>query len=96
VAAGTSHVPSALRQSVFVSIVYRITGSVILHLPKLPLKNPTPRIAKIKRKSRQTIVTLLIAGNEESKALTINFIPLFLDTILRGRRARRARSALRD
>jgi hypothetical protein len=57
------------------------------HLKNVPLKNPTPKIAKINTKSPHTNITLNIAGRAESKALTTSFKPSFLLTIHKGHRA---------
>lgn len=51
---------------------------------------------KIKMKRRQTIVTLVIDGSEANRALTISFMPLFLEIILRGLKALKALSAFTD
>ena len=67
-----------------------------MQYPKAPLKKLTPTMAKINKNKKQTIVTFVIAGSEDSKALTINFIPWFLDIIRRGRRALSALKALTD
>ena len=53
-------------------------------------------IANIRRKRQQTIVTFVIDGKEESNAVTINFIPGFLEIIFKGLRARKALSAFKD
>ena len=47
-------------------------------------------------KRLQTIVTLVIDGSEDSRALTISFIPLFLEIIRSGLRALRALRAFTD
>jgi hypothetical protein len=79
-----------------VKISSRSASSSISQNPSLPLKELTPIIAKIRIKRLQTIVTLVIDGSEESKALTISFIPLFLEIIRRGRRALKALRAFTD
>ena len=53
-------------------------------------------IAKIRMKRTQTIVTLVMEGNEDSKALTISFIPWFLEIILKGLNALKALKAFTD
>jgi hypothetical protein len=63
---------------------------------KVPLKKLTPRIAKIKIKRPQTIVTFVIEGKEDNKAFTISFMPLFLEIILNGLSALRALNAFKD
>jgi 5S rRNA maturation endonuclease (ribonuclease M5) len=53
-------------------------------------------IAKINRKRQHTIVTFVIEGKEDKSAVTISFIPGFLEIILSGLRALSALKALRD
>lgn len=53
-------------------------------------------MAKIKRKRPQTIATFDIEGIDDRRALTISFIPLFLEIILSGRRALNALKAFTD
>lgn len=68
----------------------------MLQLPNVPLNEFTPMIAKIRMKRTQTIVTLVMEGNEDSKALTISFIPWFLEIILKGLNALKALKAFTD
>lgn len=53
-------------------------------------------MAKIKRNKQQTIVTLVIDGSEDNRAVTISFIPGLRDIILSGLRARKALKAFKD
>jgi len=53
-------------------------------------------MAKIKRNKQQTIVTFVIDGNEDNRAVTMSFIPGLREIILSGRRARRALKAFKD
>lgn len=52
-------------------------------------------IAKIKMKSKLTSMTLAIDGNDAKRAFTMSRMPSFLDIILRGLNALKARSAFK-
>lgn len=53
-------------------------------------------IAKIKRKRQHTIVTFVIDGRLLNNAVTISFMPGFLEIIFRGLSALKALNALSD
>lgn len=60
------------------------------------MKKFIPIIAKIRRKSKQTRITFVIAGIEARRALTTSLRPSFLAITLRGLRALKALKAFRD
>ena len=53
-------------------------------------------MAKMSRKRAHTMAIFVMFGIEARRALTINFIPLFLEIILSGRKALNALKALID
>ena len=53
-------------------------------------------MAKIKRKRQHTIVTFVMEGRLLNNAVTISFIPGFLEIIFRGLSALKALNALSD
>jgi hypothetical protein len=61
----------------------------------VPLKKFTPPIEKIRMNREHTSKTLVIEGRDAKRALTTNFMPSFLEIILRGLSALNALSALR-
>lgn len=93
---GTVQSPSKSSQSYLVITLASNSSSSNSHLPNAPLKKLTPTIANMRRNKKQTITTFDMAGSDESRAFTINFMPWFLEIILRGLSALKALRAFND
>lgn len=89
--------PPLCRQSAFVSTNYSmISFGMSMHRKNYPLKKLMPMIAKIIRKRVQTMITFVIAGIEDNRALTTSLRPSFLLMTLSGLKALSALRAFRD